>query len=437
MGRKTVSMAGFVADEQGKGIPGDVRAETRLYRFLDRALFWLEAATMAVLLLITLAQPKTSLVGIPTWGILLLFAGYNLLADLIQNRARSLQAFRWRYVADLPVTGLAYFLAGERGGPLFVLFILAADCAAAIMTPRGTVIYAAAAAAAMAFIDLALLPASPPAAGLSALSIRLVVLALVGVGMAVVMRRLLLERDVARSARDEAERLAELDRLRGDFIASVSHDLRTPLTASQAGLGMLEMGVADLLPPDERDLLGDARRNIERLGLLIDDLLAINQLESGTLPVERVPLDLRTSAADAVSTVQPLIREKGQRLEVDLPEPLPVVGDPRRLEQVVVDLLANAHRHTPTGTCIAISGRVQSGDVVLSVRDTGPGIPVGELEAIFERYHRIGGAGSGLGLAIARGIVELHGGRIWAESEPGEGATIYVALPRHGTGEER
>ncbi|MDP9357035.1 MAG: ATP-binding protein, partial [Chloroflexota bacterium] len=106
-------------------------------------------------------------------------------------------------------------------------------------------------------------------------------------------------------------------------------------------------------------------------------------------------------------------------------------------EQVIVNVVANAHRHTPTGPRIAISGRARSRDVVLSVRDTGPGILVGELEAIFERYHRIGGTGSGLGLAIARGIVELHGGRIWAESEPGESTTIHVALPRPGTGGER
>ncbi len=429
-------MARFVADEQGGSLRGDARPERELYRFLDRALFWLEAATLAVLLLITLAQPRTNLVGLPTWGIVLLFAGYFLLADLIQNRARSLRAFRWKYIVDLPVTALAYLFAGERGGPLFVLFILAADCAAASMTPRGTLLYATTAAAAMAFIDLALLPGSPPTAGLSALSIRLVVLALVGLGMALVMRRLLLEREVARSVRDEAERLAELDRLRADFVASVSHDLRTPLTASQVGLGMLEMGAAELLPPDERKLLEDSRRNIERLGLLIDDLLAINQLESGVMSLEREPLDLRSAVMGAVASVQLLFREKGQTLAVDLPEPLPVMGDLRRLEQVVVNLLANAHRHTPRGTRITLSGRVRFGDVVLSVSDNGPGISAAELETIFERYHRLTGPGSGLGLAIARGIVELHDGRIWAESGRGQGATIHIVLPRNRSEQE-
>ncbi len=128
-----------------------------------------------------------------------------------------------------------------------------------------------------------------------------------------------------------------------------------------------------------------------------------------------------------------LIRQKGQELEIDLPDPLPTEGDPRRLEQVVLNLLANAHRHTPSGTRIRISGRRANGDVLLSVRDNGPGIPAAEMEAVFERYHRISSveAGAGLGLAIAKGIVDLHGGRIWAEGEPGRGATFHVALPRH------
>ena len=181
--------------------------------------------------MITSVHPRSSLVGLPTWGIVRPVAGYALLADLIQNHARSLRALRWKSVADLPVTALAYLLAGEPGGPLFVLFILAIDCAAASMTTRGTLLYAAAATAGAAFIDLVLLLDAASGAALPDLSTRLVVLALAGVGTAVVMRPLLLEREVARSARGEAAWLAELDRLRADFVASVSHDLRTPLTA--------------------------------------------------------------------------------------------------------------------------------------------------------------------------------------------------------------
>jgi two-component system sensor histidine kinase KdpD len=236
---------------------------------------------------------------------------------------------------------------------------------------------------------------------------------------------------MARSARDQTEQLGELDRLRSIFVSSVSHGLRTPLTAARAGLGMLGTTAADRLRSDERDLLENARRNTARLGLIIDDLLAYNQLEAGTLRLDREPLDLRAVVTEAMSSVHPLIQEKGQILEVDLPEPLPGEGDPRRLEQVAVNVLANAHLHTPKGTRISISGRVSGGEVSLSVGDNGPGIPQGELEAVFRRFHRLGSArgGSGLGLAIARGIVELHGGRIRAESRPEAGATFHIFLP--------
>ena len=408
------------------------------YRFVDRALFWLEITTIAGLLLIALAQPATTgRVGLPIWGLVLLFAGYSLVAAFIQRRRlRSLRSFAWRYVVDLPVIALLYFLGGEPGGLLFVLFFLAVDCAAASMTLRGTLLYAAAAVTVVAAVDLVLLPGSPGAEDARALVTRLVLLALVGVGMAIVIRRLRLEQEEGRSVRDEAERLEELDRARSDFVSNVSHELRTPLTAASAGLGMLDTSARDRLRPDERALVDNARRNVERLAEQIDDLLAYNQLEAGTLHLEREPLDLRAVVAEAVSAVHPLTSEKGQTLEVDLPGALPTEGDPRRLEQAVVNLLSNAHRHTPSGTRVAISGRVQGDEVLLSVSDDGPGLPAGEQETIFRRSYRLrpAGGGSGLGLAIARAIVELHGGRIRAESRPGEGATFRVALPRRRDG---
>jgi signal transduction histidine kinase len=412
------------------------------YRFVDRALFWLESATIAVLLLITLAQPTTSLVvGLPTWGLVVLFAVYSLLADLVQNRVHSLRSLAWNYVANLPVTGLLYFLGGEAGGPLFVLFILSVDCAAASMTLRGTLLYAAAAAAMVAAIDLALLLGPLDVGDVRALVTRLLVLALIGAGMAIVIRRLRLEQQEARSVRDEAERLEELDRARSDFVSNVSHELRTPLTAARAGLGMLDASAHERLRPDERALVDNARRNVERLAEQIVDLLAYNQLEAGTLRPEREPLDLRAVVKEAVSAVRPLIGQKGQALELDLPEPLPTKGDPRRLEQAVANLLSNAHRHTPSGTHVTVHGRVDGDEVLLCVSDDGPGIPAGEQETIFRRFYRLRpeSGGSGLGLAIVKAIVELHGGSIRAESRPGEGATFRVALPRRrdGGGDER
>lgn len=423
--------------ERPTNAAGRARPE-ELYRFLTRALFRLESATIAVLLLITLAQPTASLVGPPTWGLVLLFAVYTLLAKLVQNQLLSLRFLAGRYVADLPVVALIYFLGGELGGPLFVLFVLALDCAAASMTLRGILLYTAAAVAIVGAIDLVHLPESPSAGDVQALAARLILLALVGVGMAILRRRLRLEQEAARSIRDETERLEKLDRVRAEFVSNVSHDLRTPLTAARAGLGMLGTSATDRLHPDERELVDNVRRNIERLGMQIDDLLTYNQLETDTLHLERKSLDLCAVVVRAVPAVQPLVREKGQVLEVDLPETLPTEGDPVRLEQVVVNLLENAHLYTPTGTRIAIQGRVTGDEVLLSVSDDGPGLSAEEREAIFERFHRLSSAerGSGLGLAIARDIVELHGGRIWAEGQPGPGMTFNLALPRRGGGED-
>ena len=229
----------------------------------------------------------------------------------------------------------------------------------------------------------------------------------------------------------ETRLLEELDRLRTDFIATLSHNLRTPLTAVRAGIGLLETSSSARLGTDERQLLENVRRNVARLGLQIDDLLAFNQLEARALRLSRARLDVRDVVRGAVSAVSPLIDAKNQTLHVDMPEPLLAEADPQRLEQAVVNVLANAHQHTPYGTHIEISGRVLANDIVLTVGDTGPGIPLQDLKRVFQRFQRLAGptGGSGLGLAIAHGIMELHGGRIWAESQPGSSTTFYMTLP--------
>jgi signal transduction histidine kinase len=384
-----------------------------------------------VLLLITLVQPATGRAGLPTWALVLLFAAYLLLVDVLRNRVRRLHSFKLKYVLGLPVSALIYSLGAGPGGPLFILFFLAVACAAATLTLRESQFYTAAAAVLTIVIDSTFPGWSVAGGDLRDLGVRLVLLAVFGASTAILTQRLALEQEAAGRARGESERLGEIDRLRDLFISSVSHDLRTPLTATRAGLGLLRTSAVGRLRADERDLLDNARRNIDRLGMLIDDLLAYNQLEAGTLRLDREPLDLRAVVTEAMSSMHPLIQEKGQILEVDLPEPLPGEGDPRRLEQVVVNVLANAYLHTPKGIRIGISGRISGSQVSLSVSDTGPGIPQGELEAIFRRFHRLEPArgGSGLGLAIARGIVELHGGRIRAESRPGAGTTFHIILP--------
>ncbi len=412
-------------------------SKPELDRFLERTISRLRWVTIAALLAISLAQPAAGN-RLPDWALVALFGGYNLLLALVRPRLPGHRAFAWAAVLDLPAVGLVYANCAQPGGPLFALLVLAAAQTTAFMTLAGSLLYTGALAAVAAAVEPTLPLWSGSLADMRALSARLVVLALVGVGMGSLTRRLEQAQTAAASVVGEAARLEEVDRFRVTFIATVSHDLRTPLTAAHAGLSLLDRSAADRLRPDEGELLANARRNVGRLGLLLDDLLAFNQLEAGTLRLDREPLDLRAVVADAVAAVHPLLRDKGQALELDLPAPLPHLGDAGRLEQVFLNLLANAHRHTPPGSRIVVAGRVADDQILISVRDDGPGVPAAELEAIFARFYRLAAAegGSGLGLAIARAIVELHGGRLWAESRPAEGTVFHVALPRAEPGGE-
>lgn len=169
---------------------------------------------------------------------------------------------------------------------------------------------------------------------------------------------------------------------------------------------------------------------MERLRALIDDLLALNQVEAGAVQLEREQIDLRTVVNDAIAEMLALLREKGQTLEFDLPEPLPLCGDAHRLMRVVTNVLANAHQHTPPHTQILVIGWIMDGQVRLAVRDSGqesrPKSWRRSSSVFTGSARRIMGQGSG---SRSRGIVELHGGRIWAESQHGKGTTFQTALP--------
>lgn len=401
-------------------------------RFVGRTLSWLRWAIIGAMWGITVLWPFQGRFDHAIWMLIAAFAGYNLIIDLLRYRVPRLWSFAWVPVLDLLVVALLYFLDFDPGGPSFIFFYLALLTAATTVPLIPTILYTMAVIAVVALIAPTLPGWQPTPENLRELSARLVLMVLVGIGTSILTRRLVLEYEHAHSMRDEAERLEALDRLRNDFVSTVSHDLRTPLTAIQATLGLLEEAVRERLRADEQRMWSNARRNVERLGLLIDDLLTLNQIQAGVLHLDREPLDLRTIVTDMLSSVFPLLRMKGQVLDVDLPEPLLVTADARRMEQVIVNLLANANLHTPPGTNIAIAACVHEHAIQLSVSDTGPGIPAAELDAIFERFHRLpsGDKGSGLGLAIAKAIIELHGGRIWAESEPGHGTSFHITLPR-------
>ncbi len=243
--------------------------------------------------------------------------------------------------------------------------------------------------------------------------------------------------DLARSFNAMAAELAEVDRMRRDLVANVSHELRTPITALQAGLENLVDGVEPPGPEQLRTML----RQAERLGRLVAQLLDLSRLESGALPLQRRPFEVRPVLEDAVDES----RLHAPDVEVSVvSEPgLAADGDPERVHQVLANLLENAVRHSPAGGRVEVSARAERGAgrgvpedwVAIEVCDEGPGIPEEEANRVFERFYRADSArssshgGAGLGLAIARWIVDLHGGDIRAERRTPTGCRMVVLLP--------
>lgn len=228
--------------------------------------------------------------------------------------------------------------------------------------------------------------------------------------------------------RDLTER-KKLESWRDDLLAMVYHDLRSPLSNVVSALDMLEM----LLPleeyPSAAPVLQIAARSTQRIQRLTNSLLDIRRLEAGQPLGERRPTSPRSLAEDARAAVQP---GKCQEIELAVPDELPdVLVDGEMVRRVLINLLENAVKYTPPSSTITLGASQRPGEVEMWVEDNGPGIPPTERERIFEKYARVerNNKGLGLGLAYCRLAVESHGGRIWVESEPGNGACFRLTLP--------
>jgi PAS domain S-box-containing protein len=234
--------------------------------------------------------------------------------------------------------------------------------------------------------------------------------------------------------RDVAQRRAA-ERLKNEQISVVSHELRTPLTSMRSALGLLVGGQVGRLPEKGHRLLDIAVRNTDRLIRLINDILDLERLDSGHIPLTRVWCDVGELMTEAADGVRAMAEQAGVVLEV-LPSDTRLWADPDRLLQVMLNLLANAIKFSPpSGGTVWIDATQADGELMLRVRDEGCGIRPDKLETIFDRFVQVGDGdahkkgGTGLGLAICRGIVRQHGGHIWAESTVGAGTTLCVALP--------
>ncbi len=240
-----------------------------------------------------------------------------------------------------------------------------------------------------------------------------------------------------RSASD-MEALREADRLKNGFLAAVSHDLRSPLTAIRTSVESLldRGGIQSTL--EQEHLLHNIADQAGRLGRLVDQILDFSRIEGGVLSLDRDWTELPALIADTITKFEEL--NAGCHVERDLQQDLPLhYVDPDRLVQVLWNLLENAYKYSPTPANATVAATWTGTDVVISVADRGPGIPAGEHQKIFQRFyrlnrdHRARTSGTGLGLAICKGIVEAHGGKIWVEDRPGAGSIFRIALPLPAT----
>lgn len=228
---------------------------------------------------------------------------------------------------------------------------------------------------------------------------------------------------------------------RRELITAVSHDLRTPLATTRAMVEAMADGVVTD-PEDVQRYLGLILRETQHLSRLIDDLFELSQIDSGALRLRLMPIGIAELVSETVAAYQAPAQESGIELEEDVTDGLMatrIEADPERLQRVLRNLLDNALRHTPRGGRIRVQAGTEPDSVRVSVNDSGPGVTPDELERIFDRFYRGepsrrredgAAARAGLGLAIARGLVQAHRGRIWAEPSPLGGISMQIRLPR-------
>lgn len=235
----------------------------------------------------------------------------------------------------------------------------------------------------------------------------------------------------------DVTRQRELERLKREFISIISHEIRTPLSSIRGALGLVAEGILDDDPQTAKEMLSIANNNIERLVRLVNDILALNRLESGQVNLKYQWCPAASLVQQAFSSVEALAAAHQIHLEATVPDNLWVWADPDWLVQVLVNLVNNAIKFSPAQTTITVTAEALASEAMIqfAVTDQGRGIPADKLQTIFGRFQQVDASdsrqkgGTGLGLAICRLIVQQHGGRIWAESELGKGSTFYFTLP--------
>jgi two-component system sensor histidine kinase GlrK len=231
-------------------------------------------------------------------------------------------------------------------------------------------------------------------------------------------------------------RLNELDKMKSDFLSTMSHELRTPLTSIKEGIGLLREGVGGAITDRQKMVLTILVEESNRLILLVNSLLDLSKMEAGMMTYNFEQANLALLIEKVLTEIEPLAEAKKIRLETKISKNLPMIKlDLERMLQVLRNLIGNAMKFTPEGGRVSVSAHTKNGGMEVSVADTGPGIPPENLITIFEKFQQgnltdsTEFKGTGLGLAIVKHIISFHGGRIWAESKPGQGSTFIFVLP--------
>jgi len=225
------------------------------------------------------------------------------------------------------------------------------------------------------------------------------------------------------------------------FVDTLSHELKTPLTSIIAAAGLLAEELEASRDQSHQKLIQTIIHNAGTLETRLAELLDIVKSGSGKLQLQVEPVDIKSLILGTCLQITPMLRGKRQKLNTEMPDSLPIIrGDGQRLEQVMLNLMTNAAKFTPEEGNILIKVRKENNSLIIQVQDNGIGIPHEEMSRLFKPYSRISAdrqrqPGLGLGLALAKQVVELHGGKIWVESEPGKGSTFSFSLPQQATGQ--
>jgi signal transduction histidine kinase len=232
--------------------------------------------------------------------------------------------------------------------------------------------------------------------------------------------------------RESAEKLARLDRQKGEFLALVSHELRTPLTAVKGFVDTVLEHWQTLPDHRRRELLDRASSNADELNRLVGQLLDFSRLDAATVRMSRQRIAVSEEVAHVLDNLAPALAE--HPVEIDVPAGVAILADPNAFADVLTNLLTNAAKFSPDGAPIGVRAEADGADVVVAVVDRGAGIPLAERERVFDRFYQSPSnlpsqRGTGIGLTIAKRFTEMQGGRISVESEPGMGSTFFVAMP--------